>query len=187
MCLKPHINPGLHQRSKANDEVECDLTIRFGVEGNSLAFLGGGWAQSEPVFTWSIGVESHVILPRTKPADEYMLTLDVVPFIHHPDLRGQRLIVLINDTIVGAAELSRPTLLAYRIPGSLARQSERMLVTLKHPDAAYPNKWPDSTDGRHLAFSVSEIKFYRMLGELKSGPAGRVDARCCKPVWSQRR
>ncbi|HEY4042143.1 MAG TPA: hypothetical protein VGM32_09925 [Rhodopila sp.] len=145
-------------------DVECDLTISFASAGNSLAFLGGGWARSEPGFTWGIGAESHLMIPQLKPADEYILTLDVVPFIHAPEAPGQRLIVSINDTVVGSCELSRPTLLGYRIPAGIARQADRMLVTLQHPDAVRPRNFGDSEDDRLLAFSMLEAKLYRVAG-----------------------
>ena len=98
---------------------DCDLTIKFGTSGNSLAYLGGGWARSEPDFTWCLGAESHIMLPRLEPADEYIITLDVVPFVHAPELPSQRLIVSVNDAVVGSSTLSRPTLLGYRLPRSM--------------------------------------------------------------------
>jgi hypothetical protein len=144
-------------------ELACDLTISFASAGNSLAYLGGGWARSEPEFTWSIGSESHLMFPPLKPADEYVLVLDLIPFIHPPEAPAQRLIVSINDMVVGSSDLSRPTLLGYRIPGALARQSERMVVTLQHPDAVRPKDFGGSGDDRYLAFAVSEAKLYRVL------------------------
>jgi hypothetical protein len=142
-------------------DVECDQTISFASTGNSLAFLGGGWARSEPGFTWCVGPESHLILPRFKPADEYILTLDVIPFTHPPQTPSQRLVVSINDTIVGSCELCRPTLIGYRIPAGLARQADRVIVTLQHPDAVRPRDFGDSGDDRFLALALSEAKLYR--------------------------
>jgi hypothetical protein len=177
-------------------QLECDLTISFGSGGNSLAFLGGGWARSEPSFTWGVGAESHLRFPQLKAADDYILTLDVIPFIHKPQAPRQRLIVAINDTVVGSSELSRPTLLGYRIPAGLARQSDRMLVTLQHPDVVRPKDFGDSEDDRSLAFAVSEATLYRVLnadrsrkyqlpagltlgsaGERGAGPPGQPDLR----------
>jgi hypothetical protein len=142
--------------------IECDLTINFATAGNSLAYLGGGWARSEPDHSWGIGAESHLVFPRLEAADEYVLTLDVVPFVHLPELPGQRLIVSVNDTVVGSTDLSRPTLLGYRIPASLARRSDRMLITLQHPDAARPKDFSNTGDDRYLAFALSEAKLYRV-------------------------
>jgi hypothetical protein len=147
-------------------KLECDLTINFAGTGNSLGFLGGGWARAEPEFTWGIGAESHLILPPLKTSDDYILTLDVIPFIHNPGSPSQRLIVSINDTVVGSSELFRPTLVGYRIPRGLTGQSERALVTLQHPDAVRPKDFGDSQDDRLLAFSVSEARLYR-VGDAK--------------------
>ena len=120
--------------------LECDLTIRFATAGNSLAYLGGGWARSEPEFTWGLGAESHIMLPRLEPAEEYILTLDVVPFVHAPELPSQRLIVSVNDAVVGSSTLFRPTLLGYRISRAKLNASDRVLITLQHPDAARPQR-----------------------------------------------
>ncbi len=159
-------------------EVECDLTIGFGATGNSLAFLGGGWARSEPEFTWVTGAESHLVLPRVHEADAYFLTLDVIPFIHCPELPSQRLIVSIDDTVVGSSEISRPALLGYRIPAAIARSSDRMVVTLQHPDAARPKDFGESGDERLLAFAVAEARLFRILDADRPGehhlPSGLI-------------
>jgi hypothetical protein len=145
--------------------VECDVTIDFGVAGNSLGFLGGGWAQSETEFTWGIGDESHLVFPRQQSAGEYVLILDVVPFVHLPELPAQRLIVSVNNLVIGSTELSRPTLLGYRIPTGLAHRSDRMVITLRHPDAARPKDFSGSGDDRALAFAFSAAKLYRITPE----------------------
>jgi hypothetical protein len=141
---------------------ECALTINFGTAGNSLAYLGGGWAPSEPGFTWGVGPESHIVLPRLEKADAFVLTLDVVPFIRAPQLLAQRLVVSINETTVGCSELSRPTLLGYRFAASMIGGSERMVVTLQHPDAARPMDLADNADERRLSFALSEARLYRV-------------------------
>ena len=144
--------------------IACDLMIKFGTAGNSLAYLGGGWARSEPEFTWAIGAESHIILPRPDMADEYILTLDVVPFVHPPELPSQRLIVSVNDAVVGSSNLTRPTLLGYRIPRSIVASSERVVITLQHPDAARPKDFAETGDDRDLSFSLFEAKLHRVTG-----------------------
>jgi hypothetical protein len=144
-------------------ELECDLTVSLAATGNSQAFLGGGWAPSEPEFTWGVGAESHLMLPLRQRTGGAILTLDVTPFVHGTELTSQRLIVSINDTVVGSSELSRPTLLGYRIPPAIAQTSDRLLVTLQHPDAVRPRDFGDSEDDRYLTFAVSEAKLYRIL------------------------
>jgi hypothetical protein len=88
--------------------------------------------------------------------------MNVIPFVHPPELNAQRLIVSLDETTIGVAALSRPTVLAWRIPVGLVRRSERTLLTLSHPDVARPKDVSAGTDDRELAFSVSEVKVYHL-------------------------
>jgi hypothetical protein len=139
-----------------------ELTISFGANGNSLGYLGGGWARAEETFTWAVGPESHLLLPLGQEAREFVLTMHVIPFVHPPALSTQRLIVSVDETTIGTATLSRPTVLAWRIPAGLVRRAERTLITLSHPDVARPHDIGASADDRELAFSVSEVKLYHL-------------------------
>jgi len=153
-----------------------DLTITFSANGNSRRFLGGGWAMAEADFAWSIGAESHIVIPCAKLVGDSILTLDVVPFLHPPALTRQRLTVSVNGTVVGDATVTRPSLLAYRVPAGLADASDRLLITLHHPDAARPSVVGDSADDRDLALAVSEVTLRPATDTLRSGhirlPAG---------------
>jgi hypothetical protein len=142
--------------------VESELTINFSANGNSLSYLGGGWARAEEGFTWAVGPESHLRLPLGQEGREFVLTMNVIPFVHPPQLSAQRLIVSIEDATIGIATLSRPTVLAWRIPAGLVRRAERTLVTLSHPDVARPKDVSAGTDERQLAFSVSEVKVHHL-------------------------
>ncbi len=138
------------------------LTINFGGNGNSLGYLGGGWARAEERFTWATGQESHLLLNLDQAGRDYILTLDVIPFVEPYVLTTQRLTVSINETVIGVESLSRPTVLAWRIPAHLIRRGERALITLAHPDAARPCDLSDSVEIRELAFSVSEAKVHSL-------------------------
>jgi hypothetical protein len=134
------------------------ITINFGSSGNSLSYLGGGWARAEENFTWATGQESHLLLPLGREPKEFVLTMDIIPFVHPPALTTQRLIVSIDETTIGMTSLSRPAVLAWRIPVGLIRPAERTLVTFWHPDVARPKDLDAGIDDRELAFSVSEVR-----------------------------
>jgi len=146
-----------------------DLTINFGASGNSLAFLGGGWARAEEHFTWAIGPESHLLLSLGPEPRDYVLSIDIIPFLHPPMLNSQRLWVSVDDTTIGMNTLTRPAVLAWRIPAGLPRRTERTLVTLSHPDVVRPKDVDAGKDDRELAFSVSQVKLFHlpptMVGE----------------------
>ena len=80
--------------------------------------------------------------------------INVIPFVHPPALSTQRLIVSIDETTIGMTSLSRPTVLAWRIPVGLIRRAERTLVTLWHPDVARPK---DLAAARTIANSRSRF------------------------------
>lgn len=149
---------------------EIQLTIDFGATGNSLRYLGGGWAHAEPAFTWATGTESELRIPldaNELDADvqEYILTLDVVPFIHTPELVTQRLIVSVNGMVLGSTSFARPTLLGYRIPAELARRDGAFTIMLQHPDAGRPAEFGGTEDDRLLAFSMGEANLYRIAAD----------------------
>ena len=148
--------------------VESELVINFGASGNSLGYLGGGWARAEERFTWAVGQESHLLLPLNHDASEFVLTMKVIPFVHPPELSTQRLIVSVDETTIGTASLERPTALAWRIPGELVRRGDRTVITLMHPDATRPSHLDAGPDERDLALSVSEVKVL----QLKAAMAG---------------
>ncbi len=152
--------------------VELELAIAFGAGGNSQSYLGGGWAQPEPAFTWAVGAESHILIPRGTDGGEYILTLDVVPFVHAPELLTQRLIVLVNGAVVGASAFARPTLLGYRLPADLVRKAGKLTIVLQHPDAARPSEFATSADERLLAFSLAEARLYRVTVDASAKPWG---------------
>ena len=146
-----------------------ELTITFGVNGNSLSHLGGGWARAEEHFTWAIGAESHLLLNLAQNAREYVLSLNIIPFVYPGALPAQRLIVSMNETIIGEALVSRPSILAWRIPPGLIRRPERTLITLSHPDAARPSDLSKSPDERELAFSFSQARVYHLAPAASGG------------------
>jgi hypothetical protein len=156
--------------------LELELSIDFGAAGNSQTYLGAGWAMPEPAFTWAVGMESHLRIPVDWDAGAYVLTLDLVPFVHCPGMPAQRLIVSINDVVVGSAACERPTLLGYCIPADLACQSGQMRIALQHPDAATPSEFQISDDQRVLAVSLTEARLYRVGPVIANDSPGQLPA-----------
>jgi hypothetical protein len=145
---------------------DLELTIDFKAGGNSQSYLAGGWARAEPEFTWMVGGESQMTIRLDESAEGYVLVLDVVPFLSPPDLPSQRLIVSTNDSVVGTAAITRPSILAYRIPKHIFSQTRRTVITLQHPDAARPKDVMSSVDDRQLALSIHSAMLYRLSGEI---------------------
>lgn len=150
--------------------LELELSIDFKAAGNSQSYLAGGWARAEPDFTWMIGGESQILVRLDPEADAYLLVLDVIPFQRPPDLPSQRLIVSANDYVIGSNSVSRPSILAYKLPKHVFSQARRTVITLQHPDAARPLDVSDSKDDRPLALSIQSAKLYRLSGDVFAAP-----------------
>ena len=146
--------------------VDLELTIDFKAAGNSQSYLAGGWARAETDFTWMVGGESQILVRLDPEADAYLLVLDVTPFLQAPDLPSQRLTVSANDFVVGASVLTRPSILAYKLPKALVDASRRTVITLQHPDATRPLEISDSRDDRTLALSIQTARLYRLTGHI---------------------
>ncbi|HUB43881.1 MAG TPA: hypothetical protein VMB73_02750 [Acetobacteraceae bacterium] len=150
--------------------VDLELTIDFKSSGNSQSYLAGGWARAESDFTWMIGGESQILVRLDPEADAYLLLLDVIPFTHAPDLPSQRLIVSANNAVVGSCSVSRPSILAYKLPNPVFREGRRTVITLQHPDAARPIDISESPDDRSLALSIASARLYRLTADVFQSP-----------------
>ena len=78
------------------------ITINFDSSGNSLSYLGGGWARAEEQFTWETGKESHLPLPLGKEPREFILTMEVIERIRS---RGETPFLHVREDNVRAIEL----------------------------------------------------------------------------------
>ncbi|MBN8904063.1 MAG: hypothetical protein BGO51_16570 [Rhodospirillales bacterium 69-11] len=164
---------------------DLELRIDFGATGNSLGYLGGGWSPAEPEFTWALGEESHILLQRGAEArGDCLLTLDVIPFVHPPEVPVQHLTVCVGDTVVGTSALRRPSLIGFHLREELVPAGEKVVITIRHPDAVRPNAIGASQDARQLSFAVREARLFRTdppritpaedaLRGLTLGPEGR--------------
>ncbi|HTW71348.1 MAG TPA: hypothetical protein VME47_15790 [Acetobacteraceae bacterium] len=150
--------------------MDLELSIDFKSSGNSQSYLAGGWARAEGEFTWMIGGESQILVRLDPEANAYLLVLDATPFAHAPDLPSQRLIVSANNGVVGSCNVSRPSILAYKLPNPLFREARRTVITLQHPDAARPMDISESRDDRSLALSIASARFYRLTGDVFTSP-----------------
>ena len=77
------------------------FAIDFGQDGNSHLFRKEGWSEPEPRYTWTTGLASSLELPRPEEPGEYLLELNVHPFISDGKISSQKLRVMINDAEVG--------------------------------------------------------------------------------------
>ncbi len=144
---------------------ELVLSLRFGRNSGDANYLGPGWSADEDGYRWMTGDRSELWL-EYPGSGNYLLELELAPFVHPPVLPVQRLAVSVRGTVIGRSVLSRLSTLGYRIPADLLAGKGPIQLGFEHPDAARPVDLTDHSDDRQLALSVRRLGLYRIFGDM---------------------
>ena len=144
---------------------ELLLSLRFGRDSGDANYLGLGWSGDEDGYRWTTGAWSELWLERPG-AGNYLLELELAPFVHPPALPVQRLALSVRGTVVGRSVLSGLRTLGYRIPADLMAGAGPVRLGFQHPDATRPVDLTDSHDDRQLALCVRRLSLYRISGDM---------------------
>lgn len=148
-----------------------EATFMFGSLGNLPEAMGGGWSV-EDNYAWAIGAESQLNLPLPGDATHYLLRLTVQPLVHAGVCDAQRLSI---DTAAGplaSFSISRRTTIELPLPIELTRDSRRLELILRHPDALRPSDFKKTDDRRLLSVCFMSGTLSRQLDETSEPPAG---------------
>ena len=145
------------------DAQESRQTIQFGVEGNCEQFVTTGWSAPEGGFRWMVGGESELRLDRRFEGGDYIIELEVGPFVAPPLVSSQRLTVSVNGALIGQSTVTHGGRFGYRIPAAALAGVATTSVVLIHPDAARPCDCRPSDDTRLLSFSVKRLTVSRIF------------------------
>ena len=137
----------------------AELKVNFGIGGNGKAFTVSGWAEPEPLETWSIGTASRLVLPQPESPATYVMVLKLRPHISGERLKAQRLGVVVNGVTIADFNVLRTTQRACLIPWSVIAGCASLEIDFYTPDAAPPTNF-GSSDRRQLAVAFSSLGFY---------------------------
>lgn len=144
---------------------ELVLNLAFGRNSGDANYLGFGWSGDEDGFRWMVGEWSELWLECPGPGN-YLLELELSPFVHPPALPVQRLAVAVRGTVIGRSTVPGFSTLGYRIPADLLVGQGPVRLSFLHPDAARPGDLTDNRDDRRLALSVRRLGLYRVSGDM---------------------
>jgi hypothetical protein len=140
------------ESARGVDENICSKQMLFVAGSLDNGRLMSGWAHSEEAFTWTIGMSALLSLPDLPDSD-----LAILINISHVAGVMQRVIVKINNNLIGNLYLSRPGELSLFIPRSYLVQSADHVLEFGLPDAVAPCDISSSLDSRILGIAVSSI------------------------------
>lgn len=145
-----------------DDDAALDRDIGFGVAGNAAPFQVSGWSDPEPGFTWAVGKESTLVLPRNSHAD-LMLSVACEPYVHPDFLQTQRMTVLADGAPIGQFRINRTMRLQCPIPAARPSRQSHLTITFLSPDAMRPSAHePEHPDSRELSFAFQRVSLHRL-------------------------
>ena len=158
---------GAHESAESDptDEVSGELRIDFSARGNGAPFRGAGWSTAEPDGTWSLGSESHLVLPPPTVPATHVLVLRLRPMVAGDALPAQRLGVRVNGVALGDFRIDRRTTRACRIPLPLLRPGAALRIAFATPDAARPADHGLGDDRRVLGVNLAALRLYPDIHE----------------------
>jgi hypothetical protein len=134
----------------------------FGSGGNGIEYLRSGWSASEATFTWSIGTESLLELPRCPNPGVYLVQIVMRPFVVPGPLPTQRVEVTLNGQAIGACELRQLAVVEFQVPVAFALEGRPLTIKLTVPGAARPRPLSGANDDRVLGVCLERLIFRRL-------------------------
>jgi hypothetical protein len=138
------------------------FAINFGQDGNSHLFRKEGWSEPEPRYTWTTGLASSLELPRPDEQGEYLLELNVHPFISDGKISTQKLRVMVNDSEVADFEIRVTSSLECLVPWTLLKSHAAISVKFAHPLAASRRAVTGEPDERLIALAFQRISLRKL-------------------------
>ncbi|MGH7156249.1 MAG: hypothetical protein ACREF3_20175 [Acetobacteraceae bacterium] len=144
------------------------MAIDFGQNGTDAGYLGSGWSGPEEGYRWAIGPQSELWLNNPGGTGDYVLELDIGPFVLPPAITAQRFSISLRGALVGRSTLSVRGQVGYRVPGSLFAEPGPLRLIFDHPDATPPNKLAAHRDSRPLAVCFYSLRLSRVAGDIET-------------------
>jgi hypothetical protein len=146
------------------------LEFDLGIAGNGSSYLRGGWAKSEPSFTWTAATEVVLELPKPKLVGDYVLRLTAGPYVVADRLPEQRLTVAANGIVLGTIRARERAILDFPLPRPVLGGSDWTTYRFSVPDAAKPRDLTSVNDDRLLGFAIEKLELFLSRPE-KTGTA----------------
>jgi hypothetical protein len=137
------------------------ISLSFGARGTATPHQLYGWSEGEDGFTWTIGLESALMLLSVPDHHGLFVEVELSPFVAKPTLSFQRIEVRVNGRSGGLSEVSHKGIFAWFIPPALRRESN-LVITFTHQDARAPADVTASGDTRVLGFAFHGLRLHTL-------------------------
>jgi hypothetical protein len=140
---------------------ELLVNLDFAEGGNTASCLIDGWGEQEPTMRWSMGRQSRLRLPVTKPGPGCVLVINATPCIHPPALCRQAVMLALDGRLLALASFAGLGVYGFRVPESMfGAGAPELSITHLHHDA--PRAEEQMRDDQPLCLAVHSIRLYRL-------------------------
>jgi hypothetical protein len=136
---------------------EVVWSVDFGVGGNAADYQLYGWSAPENGFTWTLGSESAIGLPRFESRRGFYVEVALSPVS-----KSQSFSISVNGTVVSCVDNLDDGLFAFRV-SPIHWQDRLAVITFGHPDAV-------QMDERVLAFAFRRIRILNIVDDWAMPP-----------------
>ena len=138
--------------------------LTFGKGGNVHRFLLDGWSVSNKGAgsIWTKADEARLSFRFSPPKrGRVVLSVKAYPFVVEKVLPHQRVLIHVNDKLVGEWMLTEPVFQSYSIEvPALFFRDEETVISFKFPNAATPRELGVNSDVRLLAVRFASIRLH---------------------------
>lgn len=137
------------------------LILKFGKNGNAIAYKEKGWSDPEESGTWTINTSASLIIPIKATKGNLKVKMLFSPFLAPGKITKQLVTLCANDQEVAQWTTTKPgnQELSFTIPSKLFVGADFIDLKLTIPDAASPKALGISSDERLLGLMVKRIEF----------------------------
>ncbi len=156
-----------HRSSRPVSSLELDVPLGH---TSSQAFVVDGWGGPEKHHRWAIGRTSRLRLPVAARGQPHVLVLDVVPWLHPPQVTRQRIMVGFNGRLAGSLAITHPMAVGLPVPAALTTGGE-LAVSIDHIDGPAGAAFDTYRDGSSLNMMGLSVRLFRTTPRPAAPPA----------------
>ena len=130
--------------------------IQLGDEASN-AFVLEGWGAPEVEHRWAVGRTSRLRVPVTERGCAHVIIIDVVPWLHPPQITCQRTMIGINGRFALPVAFTHPMAIGVEVPAALTLDGE-IVLSLDHLDGPAGAAFDTYRDGQSMSLLVLSVR-----------------------------
>ena len=119
-----------------------------------------GWGEPEGGHRWAIGQTSRLRLPIADRGQTHVLVLDVVPWVHPPEISRQRIVIGFNGRFAETLAITHRMAIGFRVPAAQTLDGA-LVVSIDSLDAPTNATIDRYRDGSAMNVMVLSVRLFR--------------------------